>query len=241
MSIPQIQNEAASRPFDLARRPSFIGGYGSDLNITTGGAARSAHFIAKRALDIIGAGTAILVLMPLFLAVALLIRMDSPGPILFTQTRWGKDCRKIKVFKFRSMRADLCDATGVKQTVKGDPRITRIGAILRRTNIDELPQLLNVLLGDMSLVGPRCHAIGMQAAGMLYEELVPQYHRRHMMRPGMTGLAQVRGLRGPTDKPGKSRARVACDLHYVDNFSFWLDLRIIFGTILTELRGGKGF
>ncbi|SMC40116.1 Sugar transferase involved in LPS biosynthesis (colanic, teichoic acid) [Rhizobium sp. RU36D] len=241
MSIPQIQNDAASGPFELRRKPSFIDSYGADNAVTTDNRSRRAHLAAKRALDIIGAGTALLVLLPLFLAVALLIRLDSPGPILFTQVRWGKDCKKIKVFKFRSMRADLCDVTGVKQTVKGDPRITRVGAVLRRTNIDELPQLLNVLFGDMSLVGPRCHAVGMQAAGMLYEDLVPEYHRRHQMRPGMTGLAQVRGLRGPTDRPGKSRARIACDLHYVENFSFWLDLRIIFGTIITELRSGKGF
>lgn len=241
LSIPQIHHEAASSRFDRPRQPSFIDSYGAAPSINSSTANKSIDLFAKRALDIAAAGSALIILLPLFLAVALLIRLDSPGPVLFTQVRWGKDCRKIRVFKFRSMRTDLCDATGVQQTVKGDPRITRIGAILRKTNIDELPQLLNVLFGDMSLVGPRCHAIGMQAAGMLYEELVPEYHLRHQVRPGMTGLAQVRGLRGPTDRPGKSRARIACDLHYVQNFSFWLDLKIIFGTIITELRGGKGF
>lgn len=197
--------------------------------------------IVKRAIDIGVSLTALVVLLPLMLVVALLIRLDSRGPALFTQVRWGKDCRKIRVYKFRSMRTDLGDATGIAQTVKNDPRITRIGAIIRKTNIDELPQLLNVLKGDMSLVGPRCHAIGMLAAGIPYEDLVPDYHRRHSVKPGMTGLAQMRGLRGPTDRPGKARARIACDLYYIDNFSILLDMRIMFGTVIAELRGGKGF
>jgi lipopolysaccharide/colanic/teichoic acid biosynthesis glycosyltransferase len=195
----------------------------------------------KRAIDIAASLSALVILLPLFAAVALLIRIDSRGPVLFKQTRWGKNCSKIKVYKFRSMRTDLCDASGVAQTVQNDPRITRIGAILRRTNLDELPQLLNVLKGDMSLVGPRCHAVGMLAAGMLYEELVPEYHFRHMMRPGITGLAQMRGLRGPTDRAAKARARIASDLYYVEKFSILLDIKIIFGTIISEMRGGNGF
>lgn len=199
------------------------------------------HFAAKRALDVCISAVALLILLPFLLAVALLIKLDSPGPVLFKQERWGMGCRKIRVFKFRSMRTDRCDISGVNQTVRDDPRVTRLGAIIRRTNIDELPQLLNVLKGDMSLVGPRCHAVGMLAAGVLYEELVPEYHRRHVMRPGMTGLSQMRGLRGPTDRQGKARARIACDLHYVDNFTIWLDLRIIFGTVISELKGGNGF
>ncbi len=195
----------------------------------------------KRLFDIAASGAALAVLSPLLLVVALLIRLDSPGSPLFSQLRWGQDGRKIRIYKFRSMRADMHDVSGVKQTVAGDPRITRIGAVLRRSNIDELPQLFNVLKGDMSLVGPRCHAIGMLAAGVPYEELVPDYHARHCMRPGLTGLAQMRGLRGPTDRPGKARARIASDLYYIENFSFWLDMRIIAGTIVSELKGGKGF
>lgn len=167
--------------------------------------------------------------------------MDSKGPILFSQRRWGKDGRVILVYKFRSMRTDLCDETGVKQTTKGDQRVTRVGAMLRRSNIDELPQLWNVLVGDMSLVGPRCHPIGMLAAGVPYETLVPNYHDRHVMRPGLTGLAQVRGLRGPTDRRSKARARIACDLHYVENFTVWLDFKILVATAWSEFRGGTGF
>ena len=195
----------------------------------------------KRLIDIVVSLSALVILSPVLILVATLIRLDSPGPALFTQVRWGKGCSKIRVFKFRSMKADLGDSSGVAQTVKGDPRITRIGAIIRKTNVDELPQLLNVLRGDMSLVGPRCHAIGMLAAGIPYEDLVPRYHDRHLVKPGMTGLAQMRGLRGPTDRPGRARARIACDLYYIENFSVLLDLRIMLGTLLAELRGGKGF
>jgi Sugar transferases involved in lipopolysaccharide synthesis len=200
-----------------------------------------AQLALKRTIDIVISLVALVALLPLLLAVSILIRLDSPGPVLFTQVRWGKDCRKIRIYKFRSMQVESCDQTGVAQTRPNDPRITRIGAVIRRTNIDELPQLLNVLKGDMSLVGPRCHAIGMLAAGIPYEDLVPDYHRRHSVKPGMTGLAQMRGLRGPTDRAGKARARIACDLYYIQHFSILLDLRIMIGTLLNELRGGKGF
>lgn len=201
----------------------------------------SCQLAMKRLADIVLAALALIALLPLILLIALLIRLESRGSAIFTQTRWGRDGRKIRVYKFRSMFVDRGDQSGVTQTIKNDPRITRIGRTIRRLNIDELPQLFNVLKGDMSLVGPRCHAIGMLAAGLPYETLVPDYHRRHAMRPGMTGLAQMRGLRGPTDRASRARARIACDLHYVENFSLWLDLRIIIGTIVTELRGGKGF
>ncbi|MBB4479364.1 sugar transferase [Rhizobium etli] len=195
----------------------------------------------KRLIDIVISANALLVLAPLFLAIALFIKLDDGGPVFFRQIRWGLNGRKINVFKFRSMRAEACDPSGVQQTVKGDARMTGIGAMLRRTNIDELPQLLNVLRGEMSLVGPRCHAINMRAAGRLYEEMVPNYHHRHIMRPGITGLAQTRGWRGPTTRPLEARARIACDIYYVRNFSLLLDLKILFKTLIIELRGGTGF
>lgn len=195
----------------------------------------------KRLFDIVVSVSAIIALLPLLVAITLIVRLTSAGPAIFTQVRWGKDCRKIRVYKFRSMYTDLGDSSGVAQTQQHDSRITPIGAILRKTNIDELPQLFNVLKGDMSLVGPRPHAIGMFAAGMTYEELVPAYHARHRVRPGMTGLAQMRGLRGPTVLASKSRARVAADLHYVENFSILLDMKIIYGTLRSEAFGGSGF
>ncbi|KAA3517479.1 sugar transferase [Agrobacterium vitis] len=199
------------------------------------------HLIAKRSLDILIAISALMILLPFLLSVAALIKLTSPGPVLFRQIRWGRDQQKIRIYKFRTMYAAECDDSGVRQTTENDPRITAVGAVLRRTNIDELPQLLNVLKGDMSLVGPRCHAIGMLAAGMPYEDLVADYHHRHQVKPGLTGLAQMRGLRGPTGSVAKARARIAADLFYVDNFSFWLDIKIILGTIHSELTCGKGF
>lgn len=195
----------------------------------------------KRGMDIILSIALMIMLAPLFLFTYVLVRLNSPGPALFSQYRWGKDGSKIKVYKFRSMRLDCCDETGLVQTTENDQRLTSIGGFLRQSNIDELPQLFNVLKGDMSLVGPRCHVPGMLAAGQLYEELVPAYHERHKMRPGLTGLAQVRGLRGPTVKSDKARARIVSDLYYVENFSIWLDIKILVATILVEFRGGRGF
>lgn len=203
--------------------------------------SRALQLRSKRFFDLTVAMAALVILSPLFVIVSVLIKYDSPGRVFFRQPRWGKDNAIIHVYKFRSMASNVCDVSGVTQTVEGDPRVTRIGKFLRRANLDELPQLFNVLRGDMSLVGPRCHAVGMRAAGRLYEELVPNYHQRHQMRPGITGLAQMRGFRGPTDTAFKSRVRVAFDLHYVENFSFALDLKIIIGTIKSELINGSGF
>ncbi len=216
----------------------------NSLNYTAESRPSSAspvEFALKRSLDISVSGTVLLILAPVLILILVLIRLESPGSPLFSQLRWGKDGKKIRIYKFRSMRSDVGDPTGVKQTVKNDPRVTRIGAFLRRTNLDEIPQLYNVLRGDMSLVGPRCHAVGMLANGVLYEELVPEYHRRHVMRPGLTGLAQMRGLRGPTDRPSKARARIYADLYYVENFSFAFDLMILLGTLRSELTRGQGF
>jgi lipopolysaccharide/colanic/teichoic acid biosynthesis glycosyltransferase len=199
------------------------------------------QFAAKRAMDIAVSGLALLVLLPLFLAVAAAIVIENRGPVFFSQQRWGRGGKLIRIFKFRSMRTEMCDATGVAQTTANDPRVTRIGALLRKTNLDELPQLFNILVGDMSLVGPRCHVPGMLAAGSLYEDLVHDYHLRHLVRPGLTGLAQVNGLRGPTDREDLARGRIAHDLDYVRNFSFVSDVKIMVRTFVQELRGGSGF
>ena len=147
----------------------------------------------KRTMDIVGSFLGLLILAPVILLVAVLIKLESKGPVFFRQLRTGLNETPFEILKFRSMYTDLCDNSGVRQTVDNDPRITPLGRILRKTNLDELPQLWNVLIGDMSLVGPRPHVPDMLAAGRSYSELVQGYEYRHLMRPGITGLAQARG------------------------------------------------
>lgn len=194
----------------------------------------------KRAVDIILSVLALVFLAPLLLLVALAIRITSRGPAVFHQVREGQRGELIAIYKFRSMYADRCDATGVRQTSAGDGRVTLIGKFIRRTSIDELPQLFNVLRGDMSLIGPRPHVPGMLAGGVRYDELVPYYHVRGLMRPGLSGWAQANGFRGATDDIALARARVDHDLAYIANFSIWLDLKIIARTLARELSGGSG-
>jgi lipopolysaccharide/colanic/teichoic acid biosynthesis glycosyltransferase len=199
------------------------------------------QFAFKRATDIAVSGLALLVLLPCFLAIAAAIVIENRGPVFFSQMRWGQGGRLIKIYKFRSMRSDMCDASGVKQTTANDPRVTRIGAFLRKTNLDELPQLINIFTGDMSLVGPRCHVPGMLGAGVLYEDLVRDYHIRHLVRPGLTGLAQMKGFRGPTDTEEAARGRISNDIDYIRDFSVIGDFKILIGTAVREFGGGTGF
>jgi lipopolysaccharide/colanic/teichoic acid biosynthesis glycosyltransferase len=197
--------------------------------------------LAKRCMDVAVSALLLVLLSPLLLAVAALIRIDSPGPATFAQPRHGRGRKPFQVYKFRTMYINQCDRAGTIQAVAGDLRVTRIGRLLRRYSIDELPQLWNVLKGDMSLVGPRPHPIGMFAGGLPYEDLVPAYHLRHLVRPGVTGLAQVRGLRGPTLDPKVARMRVVSDVAYVMRFSMMLDLLILVRTVVIELRNARGF
>ncbi|HRK24253.1 MAG TPA: undecaprenyl-phosphate glucose phosphotransferase [Beijerinckiaceae bacterium] len=183
----------------------------------------------KRLLDIVLAMTALLLLAPLFAVVALLIRLDSPGPALFRQTRYGFNQKPFLIWKFRTMHTQD-NGPVVQQASRNDARITRIGKHLRRLNIDELPQLFNVLIGEMSLVGPRPHAV---AHNRFYEGKIDLYARRHNVLPGITGWAQVNGLRGETDDAAM-RARVDLDLYYLDNWSLSFDLIIIVMTILSK-------
>jgi lipopolysaccharide/colanic/teichoic acid biosynthesis glycosyltransferase len=196
---------------------------------------------SKRILDIVGASIGLLILSPLLVSIYFSIMAFSPGNPIFVQSRWGRGCKLIKVFKFRTMHIDQCDVSGVSQTVLGDQRVTRLGSILRRFNLDELPQLFNVLRGDMSLVGPRCHVPNMLAGGMPYEDLVSDYHKRHAVKPGITGLAQVRGLRGPTTNSFLARRRVSSDLEYIENWTIWLDIEIIMKTVFQECKRASGF
>jgi exopolysaccharide biosynthesis polyprenyl glycosylphosphotransferase len=187
---------------------------------------------AKRAIDIVGSGLALVLLSPVLAAAALAIYLESPGPILFRQLRFGLGSRPITVLKFRSMRTDGCDATGERRTIAHDPRVTRVGRILRRSSIDELPQLINVLRGEMSLVGPRPHPLHMRVGEAYYFEAVDRYRARHLVKPGITGWAQVNGSRGEVDTLAKARRRVELDLWYLDNWSVGLDLRIMLRTAL---------
>jgi len=196
--------------------------------------------VLKRALDIAGALAGICALGALLIIVALVIKATSPGPVLFRQNREGRNGRVFEALKFRSMRAADCDASGVSQTRMNDPRVTPVGRFIRKTSIDELPQLFNVLLGDMSLVGPRPHVAKMLAGGRDYRDLVPYYGERLSMRPGITGWAQANGVRGPTLDPKLARERIDHDIAYIQNFSIWLDLKIIMLTIVREFFTGSG-
>ncbi|MCR6673612.1 sugar transferase [Devosia ginsengisoli] len=203
-------------------------------------ASRDAHMTAKRVFDVIFSMLALLFLLPLLILVAIAVRMESKGPVLFRQTREGFNGSAFGVFKFRSMRREQEDVTGVAHTVRNDKRVTRVGTFLRRTSIDELPQLLNVLRGEMSIVGPRPHVPGMRAGHLSYRALVPYYDHRLAMLPGITGWAQANGLRGDATDPALAHARIDHDLAYIQNFSLWLDLRIILMTIRHEFLGGTG-
>lgn len=182
--------------------------------------------IVKGLVDRVGAAVLLLLLSPVFAAIACAIRLDSPGPVLFRQWRYGCGRRPFLTLKFRSMYVDRCDAADapIRQATRADPRVTRVGRFLRRTSLDELPQLVNVLRGEMSLVGPRPHPIHMDDG---YAEQIAPYLARHRVKPGMTGWAQVNGCRGETPVLEAMRCRIEHDLYYVRNWSLWLDLWIL--------------
>jgi putative colanic acid biosynthesis UDP-glucose lipid carrier transferase len=182
--------------------------------------------LLKRASDIVISAVALVLLSPVLVSIAALVKFGSPGPVIFKQRRYGLDGQEIIVYKFRSMRAE---ADGVRQAQRNDDRITPIGAILRKTSLDELPQLVNVLQGRMSLVGPRPHAV---AHNELYRKVISGYMLRHKVRPGITGWAQVNGLRGETATVDKMEARVKYDLDYLRNWSLRLDIHILIKTVL---------
>lgn len=186
--------------------------------------------LLKRSLDLVAATTLGLATLPLLAIVAILIKLESPGPILFRQTRHGFNNEPIQVLKFRTM-VDGEDEDGFRQTVRGDPRVTRVGRLLRRANIDELPQLINVIRGDMSMVGPRPHAV---AHNDMFADQIRNMSRRHNVKPGITGWAQVNGFRGETDTIEKMQKRVEYDLYYIDNWSLLFDLKIMIMTVLSR-------
>ncbi|MBE0404483.1 undecaprenyl-phosphate glucose phosphotransferase [Halomonas citrativorans] len=211
------------------RMSEVAGHYAIDLSVTPmNGMAQ----VIKRLEDIFVGGLISLLILPVCIGISIAIKITSPGPVLFKQYRTGANGRQFKVYKFRSMEVHEEDSGTVTQARQGDPRVTKLGAFLRRTSLDELPQFYNVLQGRMSIVGPRPHAL---AHNEYYKDLVESYMWRHKVKPGITGWAQVNGLRGETDTLQKMERRVEHDLWYIDNWSLWLDLRIIFLTIF------KGF
>lgn len=195
----------------------------------------------KGSFDRAVAALLIVVLSPLLALIALGVRLSSPGPILFKQIRYGFNNEQFYVYKFRSMYADRCDPAAAKLVARDDPRVTPFGAFIRRTSLDELPQLFNVLGGDLSLVGPRPHALKAKAAGMLYDQVVDGYFARHRVKPGITGWAQINGWRGETDTVDHIEQRVAHDLHYIENWSVLLDIKILALTPLVVLTGKNAF
>jgi Undecaprenyl-phosphate glucose phosphotransferase len=190
----------------------------------------------KRLMDVVLSGLGLVVLAPVFAIMAIVIRLDSPGPAFFIQRRVGFNGRPFRIYKFRTMTT-LDDGPVIRQASMDDARVTRIGRFLRRSSLDELPQLLNVLRGEMSLIGPRPHAVAHDNA---YDKLIASYAIRQKMKPGLTGWAQVNGFRGETNEVHLMKRRVDHDLHYIDRWTLWLDLRILVMTVvqLVKMRGG---
>ena len=186
--------------------------------------------VAKRIFDVFFSIVALLLLWPVMLGAAIAVKLSSPGPIIFKQKRHGFNNEIIDVYKFRSMYTHLADPTAKAAVTKGDPRVTRVGRFLRKSSIDELPQFFNVLRGDLSLVGPRPHAIQAQSNDRKYVDVIESYFARHRVKPGVTGWAQINGWRGEIDHDDKIRFRTEFDLYYIENWSLWLDLKILFLT-----------
>ena len=206
-----------------------VGRYSIDLSVTPmSGQAR----VLKRIEDLVIGGMILLLISPICIGIAFAVKLTSKGPVLFKQVRTGVNGQEVKVYKFRSMKVHHEKQGQVTQATKNDSRLTSIGGFLRRTSLDELPQFINVLQGHMSIVGPRPHAL---AHNEYYKDLVESYMRRHMVKPGITGWAQVNGYRGETDTLDKMKKRVEYDLWYIDNWSLWLDIKIIIATVF------KGF
>ncbi len=197
--------------------------------------------VKKWWFDKIATSLALILFAPLMAAIALLIKLDSNGPVLFRQKRQGFNNELIEVYKFRSMYVDHADVDASKLVTKDDPRVTRIGRFLRKTSLDELPQFFNVLKGDLSLVGPRPHALKAKAEDKLYSDVVDGYFARHRVKPGVTGWAQISGWRGETDTEEKIHRRVEHDLYYIENWSVTFDLYICLMTPFALLRGENAY
>lgn len=224
-----LQTASLASQRNLPSRPGAIALEPRHAPLTTRHAPLTRQqLVVKRLLDLMAGILALLITLPALIIIVALIRLDSPGPVLFRQRRIGFNGRPFHIYKFRTMTT-LEDGAIVKQASHGDVRVTRVGRILRKFSLDELPQLLNVLMGDMSLVGPRPHAL---AHDTEYSQAITLYAARHNVKPGITGWAQVNGWRGPTPELDLMIRRVEHDLWYVDNWSLWLDIKIMLLTIV---------
>ena len=193
--------------------------------------------VLKMVFDRLVGTLALVALAPVMLMVALAVKLDSKGPALFRQKRYGFNNELIEVFKFRSMYTEQLDIKADKLVTRNDPRVTRVGRFIRKTSLDELPQLFNVVFkGNLSLVGPRPHAVNAKAAAALYDEVVDGYFARHRVRPGITGWAQINGWRGETDTSEKIQKRVECDLFYIENWSIFLDMYVLAATPISLIK-----
>jgi Undecaprenyl-phosphate glucose phosphotransferase len=200
------------------------------------------NLVVKLAFDRLVGALALIVLSPVMIATAIAVKLDSRGPVLFRQKRYGFNNELIEVFKFRSMYVDQSDAGAAKLVTKGDPRVTRVGRFIRKTSLDELPQLFNVVFaGNLSLVGPRPHAMQAKAENRLYDEVVDGYFARHKVKPGITGWAQINGWRGETDTEDKIQRRVEHDLYYIENWSVLFDLYILAATPLSLIKSENAY
>lgn len=204
--------------------------HGQKTMVVSAGPLTIEERVTKRLLDIAVAGTLMIAVAPLMLLVAIAIKLDSPGPVLFRQARIGRGNRHFAMLKFRSMRTEATDQKGARSADRNDDRVTRIGRLIRATSIDELPQFLNVLIGDMSIVGPRPHAMASTAEDALFWEVDARYWHRHAIKPGMTGLAQIRGFRGATLRRADLINRLQADLEYLSGWTIWRDVSIIMAT-----------
>jgi len=239
VQVPAVTNVLFEPGSGLARfAGAHAGAMGKAASLRLPGhSVSSGDLVIKRGFDIVFAAVALVLALPLMLAVALAIKGESPGPVFFTQIRHGYNKRPFRIFKFRTMTA-IESGRRMQQAKKNDFRVTGMGRFMRRFNIDELPQLVNVLRGEMSLVGPRPHAISHDRQ---FSRSIEIYERRHNIKPGITGWAQVNGLRGPTDTDEKIEMRVRFDLHYIDNWTLWLDIRILFMTLFSRAAYRNAF
>jgi lipopolysaccharide/colanic/teichoic acid biosynthesis glycosyltransferase len=215
-----------------------VGSQERNMGSETGGVRLPTAFSwkLKSLMDRLGALFLLVAVAPLMAMISLAVKLDSPGPVFFRQPRFGAGRSVIVVTKFRTMHPERTDIGGRRQATRDDDRVTRVGRFLRKTCLDELPQIWDVLCGRMSLVGPRPHPLALEVDGRPIEELIPNYHQRHAVRPGITGLAQIMGNRGPVESLAMGRERVRYDVEYIEGHSLWLDLRILVRTLVVPFQ-----